>query len=211
VALTREPLAVRCDVVLAGGPSAVINQVVASGSKFAAAGRLDNIAAAWASADGSQWTAGTIDELGVSTFSSIEGLVLHRGRFVGVGVANYPGTEIGASWSSPDGVQWTPSGNTTELVSNQSGTSAGLRVATVAAGTVVAAGTDGSHVAVWTSRNGSTWKRTTDDSQLAVRSGTAAEPTGVAVANGHVVVTFREYRSGDDLVGLGIVSGTIRR
>ncbi len=199
------------DVVLAGGPSAVINQVVASGSRFTAAGRLNNIAAAWASPDGSQWSAGTINELGVSTFSSIEGLVMLGGRFVGVGVANYPGTEIGAAWSSPDGAEWTPSDGTTEFVSNESGTSAGLLVATVAGGTVVAAGSDGSHVALWTSRNGSTWKRATDDPQLAVRSGTSAEPTGVAVANGHVAVTFREYGSSNDLVGLGIVSGTIRR
>jgi hypothetical protein len=199
-------------VTLEGGASAVVQKVAESGSTLVAAGHVDRAAAAWTSPDGSQWTRATIAGSDPESFSAIQDLVTTGSELVAVGVADNGFHEIPLAWYSSDGTQWQGGGPITAF-STEDGRSGGMDVATVADGGVVSAGHDGSKVALFTSDDGKAWKRVKDDPQLEIRIGSFAEPTGVAVANGHVVVAFREQRlqgTSTSLVGLGIVSGTTR-
>jgi hypothetical protein len=200
-------------VTLAGGPSAVVAQVLAHGSGLVGAGNLGRDAAAWTSDDGAQWTAATIDGVDPGAFETINDLVALESKLVGVGVADNGVQETAYAWTSTDGAQWTPPGDPTPFLPDEA-VSGGIDVATVAGGTVYGAGHDGPRVALWTSGDAKTWERVADDPELQVRTGSFAEATGVAAAKGRVVLVFREQRldgTSTSLVGLGIVSGASKR
>jgi hypothetical protein len=180
-----------------------------SGKGYVVAGQQSRDATAWTSANGSQW-----DQEAVSTdaqgFESIHYVVDGGPGLVAVGVANGPdGNEIASAWISKDGAQWQPVDGGQEFAA-QPGKSAGIDVAVRNDKSVLAAGHDGDKLALWTSTNGTTWKRVPDDPNFQIRSGTAALASGVVAANGRVVTIFRERRftgTNFQLVGVGIVAG----
>jgi hypothetical protein len=184
-----------------------------SAGGFVAVGQQSRDATAWTSSDGSQWSQVSVSD-DPEGFESIQGVVAAGPGLVAVGVANGPtGSEIAYAWTSTDGAQWQPaSGGLPEFV-GESGAGLGMDTATLNGEAVLAAGHEGGALAFWTSPNGTSWKRVPDDPQFQVRSGTAADATGVVAASGRIVAIFRERRlSGTrfQTVGLGIVAGKAR-
>jgi hypothetical protein len=184
-----------------------------SGGGFVAVGQQSRDATAWTSPDGSQWNQVAVSN-DADGFESIHDVVAAGPGLVAVGVANGPvGTEIAYAWTSADGAQWEPASGALPEFVGESRAGLAMDAATLNGESVLAAGHDGGAVALWTSSDGSSWKRVVDSPAFQVRNGTTADTSGVVADGGRIVVIFRERRFDGtrfQLVGLGIVAGSAR-
>jgi hypothetical protein len=185
------------------------------GHGFVTVGTSNNAAAAWTSKTGSTWRTASIGGMAPGDGSTIADAVAGGPGFVAVGSAAGPGHEVADVWTSADGKLWQPASGNTAAFTGRSGTLTAMDVATTSGKNVIAAGTDRSSIAIWTSHGGRSWKEIPADLVRRVQTGVIARPTGVSVANGHVVVVLREESlnstGGFDISGLGIISGSAKR
>lgn len=182
--------------------SSAINAIVAARTGFVAVGRAQGtgpsmVGAAWTSPDGRTWTeVKDLSAFGPSDFSGNRGdagltdIVAGGPGFVAVGTVNDPDRQVGAIFTSTDGLGWT------RLAPDPTRDGVFLGTVTTWAGGLAAvgnvAGNGPTRSSIWTSRDGVAWTPA-DDVDLAV--GRADDGPGVSV--GGLV------RSGSGLVGVG--------
>jgi hypothetical protein len=142
--------------VTGGGPGLVA--VGYEGSRFGGPG-IAVQAAVWTSADGITWSRVLLDE---SIFGSwMKGVTAGGPGLVAVG-AEGSGAAV---WTSVDGLTWSPVAEDIEIFGSPDGQGYGMTSVTVGGPGLVAVGSnvDVGGVAVWTSVDGRTWSRVSDE------------------------------------------------
>lgn len=199
-----------------GVPDAVVSAVVPGkgAAKYLAAGSASGVAA-WNSKNGATWSPATITGPNPAKYEAINHVVTGGPGFVSVGVVNSAaGSEVAYAWSSKDGKKWTAKDS--PAFAATSGSSSGMEAATASGKRVFVAGHDGGALALWSSPNGTAWKRAADQPAFQIKSGTIAQAAGIVVTKSRVVAIFRErsYNASSGrfvLNGVGIVSGKLAK
>ncbi len=166
-------------------------------------------AAVWHSRTGASWSAAAVEGAQPDVFSGIKDLVPVGSALVAVGVADGPvGSEIAYAWRSTDGSTWSADRGSLPVFMAGSTAGQGMDAGVSNGKGVLAVGHDGGKLALWSSRDGTTWARVADKPTFSV--GSTATASGVAIARGRVVTLVRVRRFNGqsfDLVGLAIIAG----
>lgn len=178
-----------------GDSNVDVSDVIATPSGYLAVGSIGKPAdaAVWTSTDGDSWKRAVSASLGGDRFQSADVAVVGGPGFVVGGSGDTGPAEYGAIWSSADARSWTLTPQTPLLFggTNGSGVEAFAKVGgkLLAAGHASAVGTGGYSLGIWTSADGTTWKRASTGAAL--NDPLLAKVMGVAATSKAVVVLTR--------------------
>jgi hypothetical protein len=179
-----------------GTPGAKVSGVTAMDTGFVAVGSVETTAAVWTSPDGQTWTRASFTD-GSDASANLVSVAAQGRRLIALGAVPAPGDEAIpgtwtglASWLSTDGgVSWRQTGSTLH------GTAPALYPPSIPglyalSGGFIAFGNPGpGGVAVWSSGDGTTWRRATIDAPSETWGGSLAVSGSRAVIGGRTVGT----------------------